>query len=212
MQATPKELFVAAPLSASYRSRLLEGMLAALAEKGYLELSVMDIVRHAKVSKRTFYEHFADKEGCFLEAYAAVSDELLGRVANAASEADTPEDKLAGAVAAYFSALQEQRRFLRAFLSEIHAAGPRALALRRKILQRFAELLRSMVEGVRASQPQIPALSLEMATAIVGGIHELILFTLEQGRIDHLSEVGATAYQLIRAVLLPEAYAAATSE
>ena len=171
MQVPSKPLFVAAPLAPGYRTRLLEGMLAALAEKGYLEVSVMDIVRHAKVSKRTFYEHFTDKEGCFLHAYAAVSEELLARVARAGSEAATAELKLARTIEAYFSALSEQRWFLRAFLSEIHAAGPRALALRRKILQRFAELLRHMVQQVRAQQPEVRELSPEMATIIVGGIH-----------------------------------------
>ena len=203
MQAMPKAVFVATPLSPGYRSRLVLGMLSALAEKGYLEVSVMDIVRHAKVSKRTFYEHFADKEACFLEAYAAVSDELLRRVAVAATHGQTAEDKLSGTIAAYFTALQEQRSFLRAFLSEVHAAGPRALALRRKILQRFAELLRSMVQAVRVREPAVKELSPEMATVIVGGIHELLLLTLEQGGIDRLPQIGATTNALIRAVLAP---------
>jgi AcrR family transcriptional regulator len=209
MQATPKPLFVTAPLAPGYRARLLEGALAALAEKGYLELSVTDIVRHAKVSKRTFYEHFADKEACFLEAYAALSDELLGRVAQAAAGVEDADQKLARAIESYFATLSEQRQYLRAFLSEIHAAGPRALALRRKILQRFAQLLHSRVEEVRKAEPEVRELSAEMATAIVGGIHELLLFTLEQGRVDALSQVGATTYQLIRAVLAPQSAAPA---
>jgi AcrR family transcriptional regulator len=201
MQAISKGLFVTVPLAPGYRGRLLEGMLEVLAQKSYLDVSVTDIVRRAKVSKRTFYEHFADKEACFLEAYAALSDELLGRVARAAAAGASPEQKLSLAIEAYFTTLSDQRWFLRAFLSEIHAAGPRALALRRKILQRFAQLLRSKVEDVRAIQPEVRELSAEMATAIVGGIHELILFTLEQGRVDALSQVGATTYQLIHAAL-----------
>jgi AcrR family transcriptional regulator len=204
MQAFSKALFVAAPRPPGYRTRLVEGMLSALAEKGYLEVSVMDIVRHAKVSKRTFYEHFADKEGCFLDAYAAVSDELLARIARAAVGADTAEQKLARAVEIYFGTLQEERWLLRAFLSEIHAAGPRALALRRKILQRFAELVRSIVHEARAQEPELRELSPEMATVIIGGIHELILSTLEQGYVEGLTKVGATTYQLIRAVLAPD--------
>jgi AcrR family transcriptional regulator len=204
MQATPKALFVTVPLAPGYRGRLLEGMLAALAEKGYLELSVTDIVRQAKVSKRTFYEHFADKEACFLEAYAALSEELLGRVVRAAAGGENADQKLSRAIETYFATLSEQRWCLRAFLSEVHAAGPRALALRRKILQRFAQLLHSRVEEVRATEPEVRELSAEMATAIVGGIHELILFTLEQGRVDALAQVGSTTYQLIRAVLAPQ--------
>jgi AcrR family transcriptional regulator len=202
MQAISKSLFVAAPLPSDHRARLLEGMLCALSEKGYMELSVMDIVRHAKVSKRTFYEHFADKEACFLASYAALSDELLGRIASAAARGGSAEERLSAAILAYFGALQEQRRFLRAFLSEVHAAGPRALALRRQILQRFADLLRSTAEAERAQRKDVRVLSPELATAIVGGIHELILCTLEEGRIDRLSEVARTSYELLYAVLL----------
>lgn len=212
MQAISKGLFTSTALAPGYRGRLIEGMLGALAEKGYLEVSVTDIVRRAKVSKRTFYEHFADKEACFLEAYAALSDELLGRVARAGMEGASAEDKLARAIEAYFTTLSEQRWFLRAFLSEVHAAGPRALALRRKILQRFAALLRSRVEEVRATEPEVRELSAEMAIAIVGGIHELILYTLEQGRVDGLAQVGATTYQLIHALLGPESVALAPAK
>jgi AcrR family transcriptional regulator len=59
-------------------------MAAAVVERGYLATTIADIVRHARVSKRTFYEHFADKEECFLSAYASTSEYLLRLVAAAA--------------------------------------------------------------------------------------------------------------------------------
>lgn len=192
------------PLPPGYRSRLIEGMLEAAAEKGYMATSVMDIVRHAKVSKRTFYECFEDKEQCFLEAYAAVSNELLARVGLGATRGDSAEEKLTFAIQAYFLALSDYRRFLRSFLSEVHAAGPRALALRRTILQRFADFLRLMVDAVRVTRPDVRALSQDMAMALIGGVHELLLSTLEQGRIEELPKVGETAYELIASVVKVE--------
>ena len=59
--------------------RILGGMVAAVAERGYAATTITDVVRHARVSRRTFYEHFADKEACFLAAYDAVSDAMLAR-------------------------------------------------------------------------------------------------------------------------------------
>ena len=44
-----------------HRHRLLEGMAQAVAEKGYADTTIADIVREAGVSRRTFYEHFAGK-------------------------------------------------------------------------------------------------------------------------------------------------------
>jgi len=41
--------------------RLLEGLAAAIREKGLARTQVGDIVRHARASRRTFYNHFPDK-------------------------------------------------------------------------------------------------------------------------------------------------------
>src|SRR3954452_10576107 len=73
-------------VAASQRTRLLEAVGRAVAEKGYVAATIDDIVRGAGVSKKTFYEHFQDKLGCFLGAYEAASDELYEHV-RAAQEA-----------------------------------------------------------------------------------------------------------------------------
>src|SRR3954465_11736469 len=51
------------------RGRLLAGMLRATAELGYREVSVQDVLERAGVSRPTFYEHFENKEDCFLAAF-----------------------------------------------------------------------------------------------------------------------------------------------
>src|ERR1700710_3323960 len=53
------------------RSRLLQAMLIVLSKHGYRGATITEVVSIAKVSKRTFYENFADKEACFLEIYSA---------------------------------------------------------------------------------------------------------------------------------------------
>src|SRR5262245_52544405 len=70
-------------VAASQRSRLLEAVGRAVADKGYAAATIDDIVRDAGVSKKTFYEHFRDKEDCFIAAYEAASDELYERVRSA---------------------------------------------------------------------------------------------------------------------------------
>ena len=65
-----------------YRERLLDGMLEAVNEKGFAETTIADIARHARVSKRTFYEHFATKQDCLLALYVAASERALARIAD----------------------------------------------------------------------------------------------------------------------------------
>src|SRR4051812_42933268 len=81
-----------------HRERLVLGMVTAVAERGYAATTITDVVRHARVSRRTFYEHFADKEACFLAAYDAVSDAVLADIAGAAEEAAGWESRVLAAV------------------------------------------------------------------------------------------------------------------
>lgn len=179
--------------------RLLEGLAAAVDEKGYVAATIADIVRHARMSKRTFYEHFGDKESCFLEAYAMASNLALMTVAEAASIEAPWQVQIEHATRAYLSALETRPTLTRTFLLEIHAAGPKALSRRREVHDRFADLLRRLVDQARRSHPEVKPLSAPMALAVVGGIHELVLTALERG--GKLRELSSTAVELVRAVL-----------
>src|SRR6201986_2938023 len=55
-------------VQASQRERLLRATVAAIADKGYANVTVADIVRRAKVSRAAFYLHFRSREDCFLAA------------------------------------------------------------------------------------------------------------------------------------------------
>src|SRR5262245_64584126 len=58
------------------RERLIAGLAEAVAENGYAGTTIAHITRHAAVSRRTFYEHFASKDECFVAAYDTVMTEL----------------------------------------------------------------------------------------------------------------------------------------
>ncbi len=68
------------------RERLIAGLAEAIAENGYAGTTIGHITRHAAVSRRTFYEHFASKDECFVAAYDTVMEELRERVSAAFDE------------------------------------------------------------------------------------------------------------------------------
>lgn len=191
--------------------RLVSGLAAAIVEKGYALVTIADIVRHARVSKRTFYEHFADKEACFLAGYAAVSRETLEILTTAAMREGLPwEERVLAAARTYLEALESQPELTRTYLLEIHAAGPRAVALRREVHQRFADALRMLVDVARKELPELRPLSPEMATALVGGVNELVLVAIGDGkrpalshRTTRLAHLAETAFDLFTSVVLP---------
>src|SRR6478609_3295557 len=62
------------------RGRLEEAMAAAVAEKGLAATTIADVARLAGTSKRTFYEHYADKTECYLSLYATRSAAMVSEV------------------------------------------------------------------------------------------------------------------------------------
>ena len=187
---------------ASHRARLTAGLAAAIAEKGYAAATIADVVANARVSTRTFYEHFADKEACFLALYSETSDALLALIAGAVASAPGGwDDRLATAARAYFERVAAEPELIRTGLIEIQAAGPAARRLRRDVQRRYADMLRGLTEEAAAEEPGITPLSTELATAVVGGINELMLEAVEKGEEDRLGELADAAIALIRAVL-----------
>ena len=59
------------------RRRLEDAMAAAVAEKGLAATTIADVARHAGTSKRTFYEHYADKTECYLSLFATRSAAMV---------------------------------------------------------------------------------------------------------------------------------------
>jgi AcrR family transcriptional regulator len=189
------------PAPNAHRARLVDGLAAAIEEKGYAHATISDIVRHAHVSKRTFYEHFDDKEECFLALFAAVSDRWL-QVINDAAAPELPwRERLHAAAHAYLTQLAQRPALTATYLMEIRLAGPEALALRRQVVARFAEMIRSLVYEERARHPELRPMSRTMATAVVGGINELMHLAVEEDRVQELADLSEAAVELICAVL-----------
>src|SRR5688572_32878648 len=89
----------------SHRSRLLSGMAHAVAEKGYADTTIADIVREASVSRRTFYEHFATKAECLVALYEAASHNALKVLRQAVDPARDWQEQAERAIGAYLSAM-----------------------------------------------------------------------------------------------------------
>jgi AcrR family transcriptional regulator len=185
----------------THRLRILEGMAGALAEKGYHAATIADIAKRARVSKRTFYEHFADKEACFIACYATASEFLIQTIMNTASRDMPWEKRIRAATHAYLFALESRPELTRALMMDIYAAGPAALKVRRAGQKRFADQLRRLVDAGRKERPGLRKLSPAMAVAVIGGINELVLLAVEEGRTQSLTELADTADDLLRAVL-----------
>ena len=84
------------------RRDLLDAAAVLAAEHGVAGTSVASITSAAGLAKRVFYEHFADKEACFVEVFRAFGAEYLRfalDTAAAAGDRSAPETVRAATVA-----------------------------------------------------------------------------------------------------------------
>ncbi len=191
----------AAGPAGDHRQRLLDGLAQVLSERSYTELTIADIVAAAHVSRRTFYEHFEGKEACLLALCERLSTEVLVLIAQGYDPLGDWVEQLHQVTTAYLQSLQAQPALVKSLYLELMAIGPTGLAMRRRIGQRFAQFLIMQVELSKAREPGKRSLSPALATAVVGGINELILQAIEEGRADRLSELAPTVSEFVQAVL-----------
>src|SRR3954462_14268125 len=104
---------------ASQRGRMLDALAESVAAKGYAGTTVGDVVAGAGVSRKTFYEHFSDKEDCFLAAFDSGVDALLDAIAAAEPDDATRIGIVRARVRAYLVTLAARPAFARAFLIEV---------------------------------------------------------------------------------------------
>jgi AcrR family transcriptional regulator len=179
----PREL-----VDASQRQRLLHGVTATVARKGYGPTTIADITAQAGVSKKTFYEHFADKLSCFLAAFDHGSAAMLHAVTDASRDALAAGavEQLRQADRAYLAFLVDEEPYARMFFLEMLAAGPAAIARARACRKSFVESMRAWHDHARKEHADWPATSdteLEAATAVA---HELALERIATGRAREL--------------------------
>ncbi|MCW7541300.1 TetR/AcrR family transcriptional regulator [Aquabacterium sp. A7-Y] len=191
----------AAPLPAGeHRARLMQAMAACVATKGYADTTIADIAAGARVSKRTFYQHFEAKPDCLIALYEHASQQALDVLKAAIDPARDWHVQVEQAVGAYMSALASEPGLLRTLFIEILALGPRGLQARRRGHQALADFIVGVVNSAASGGAPRP-LGTGTAVALVGAIHEWVLQAIEEDRVAQLGELTAPASRLVRAVI-----------
>ena len=170
---------------ASQRGRMLDAIAQVVAEKGYGPATVADVIDRAGVSRKTFYEHFRDKEQCFLAAYDAGVEVLLATMGAAGTDTRAR-------VRAYLELLAAEPAFARTFLIEVAAAGPRALRRRQEAHDAIAAFVaQAAAEGVPEHMP----------LAAVGATQEIVTRRVAEGRTHEVPDLEDAVVRIYGALL-----------
>lgn len=172
------------------RARIFEAMATAIAARGYAAVTVSDVVKAGRISRRTFYEHFRDKEHCFLETYRTGCENGIAQIDAALRSLDTPEwrTRLWVSLETYVSILAAEPDFARVLLIDVLGAGEQALEMRERILGIYVEHYRGLLRLARAEDPHLADVPDDFLRGLVGGIAELVQQCLLESSPDEVSE------------------------
>jgi len=195
-------------ISAVQRERVLAGMLSATAELTYREVSVQDVLDRAGVSRPTFYEHFGNKEDCFLAAFDAVAARLRERLERASLPGENWRARLRLSLEELLAFVAEVPDAAMSLIVDARAACPEALTRRDSLLDHFAACLDDQVraESPAGDEPPSPI----AAAGIVGGIEALLYSRLNRGEAESLEPLLPSLMYF--AVLPYEGHEAASEE
>jgi AcrR family transcriptional regulator len=169
--------------SADHRTRLLEGLAESIRARGLSGTTVADVVRAARVSRRTFYEHFADLVDAYLALMTWLGDDVLRDVQAAIESGGTTDERIDRAVARYLERLDEEPELARSYWLEYHLTGERGRGSAVSNSERTAELFGQLADELRAGgeAPREP-LPFEAMVMLTGSIREIVLRQFERQR------------------------------
>jgi AcrR family transcriptional regulator len=168
------------------RERILAAVADVTSTASFAEMTVEDIIVTAGISRRTFYEHFKNKDEAFLAAYEEASGRLLAAVRAAYESQQGFAERMSAGIGAFLFLLAADPAFARMCIVEVMAAGPEAVALRNHAMSAFAAMIE---ENARERLAETPASDLTAET-VVGGIYDVVYTRILRGEIRRLPELA----------------------
>ena len=168
------------------RRRMYGAMIEAVAANGYGRTSVKQVVTLAGVSRRAFYEQFANKEECFLATLELIAGQAMEQIAKGyRSTEGTIEQRLRGALSAFAEVVRNNPKGARLMLVDAPSAGPAGWERLTETLTVFEERLGASFEHA----PDAAPLPEPVARAIVGGLRRATFVRLLERRTEEMPEL-----------------------
>ncbi|HST54987.1 MAG TPA: TetR/AcrR family transcriptional regulator [Solirubrobacteraceae bacterium] len=171
-QALPRE-----QVAAHQRNRLFAAMVQAVNEQGFVATTISDLVARAGISRRSFYEHFDNKDECLLATYDEIVERLNRRLINAYSAVDEWPEQIEAFARALFEATADRPDAARLVCVEMGGAG--AAGVER--WYQGTEQLGSFISAGFEQSPGPGTVPDPVAKAFVGSLRKILYSRVQRG-------------------------------
>jgi AcrR family transcriptional regulator len=188
----------------NFRERLLDALEEGIAEDGYPRTTVADIVRRARTSRRTFYEHFDSREACFVALLTDANAEQVRQI-SAAVDANAPwRNQVRQAIEAWISSGESRSSLMLSWIRDVPSLGAAARRLQRDAMENFIEMVRALGDNAEFRAAGVGPFSRQRIIMLLGGLQELTAITVEDG--GRMSDVTDEAVDASIALLAPRTH------
>ncbi|HEY3759806.1 MAG TPA: TetR/AcrR family transcriptional regulator [Solirubrobacteraceae bacterium] len=164
---------------------MISATIDVVGEKGYAELTVSDVIKRAGVSRRAFYEHFSNREECFLAAYDSIMADSAAAVGGAFGSGENLPVDAQGAIETIFQRALRRPDAVRVLLVEIGTAGPAGITRREQVGASYEALLRERLGLPRGEGP----IANPVLRGVIGGIAAVLYSHMQSGKRKQLLEL-----------------------
>ncbi|GHJ37060.1 TetR/AcrR family transcriptional regulator [Streptomyces sp. TS71-3] len=178
----------------TFRRRLLDGLADSIAANGYRNTTIADIVRQARTSRRTFYEHFPSREACFVALLTEKNAEMVGKISAAVDPASPWEVQVRQAVATWIRSAESAPAITVSWIRDVPSLGAAARELQRDMMESFITMIQTLCDTEEWHAAGAGPVSRQVVIILLGGLRELIATTVEDdGRVGDITEPAVRA-------------------
>jgi AcrR family transcriptional regulator len=184
------------------RSRLLAAAVGAVEQHGYANTTVNHITHRARVSRRTFYELFQNREDCLAEMFEDALERTSWEITAAGVDELPWRERLRGSLLAILSFFDREPVLARVCVVQGMRGDERVLERRAEILAQLATAVDAgRGEGSRGAS--LPALTAE---GLIGAAYAIVYDRLRKREPEPLTDLlGDLMAMIVLPYLGPEA-------
>jgi len=183
----PREL-----IARNQRERMIVAMAEVVAERGYAETTVAEVIARARVSRRTFYEQFNNRQDCMLASFHELFERLCQEIDDACEPEPDSRAKVRAAIRRALELFAAQPPVARLLTLEILAAGPQGASNQHAAIERLAARL----EAARDLGDRSGVSAFNLDWGLVALIATLIARRIIAGEPERLPELESELAQL----------------
>lgn len=186
----------------NFRQRLLDALEASVEEAGFSRVTVADIVRRARTSRRTFYENFESREACLVALLTEANAEQVRQISAAVDSHAPWRDQVRQAVEAWISSGESRAPLMLSWIRDVPSLGTVTRPLQREVMNNFVEMVQALADSETFRGAGIGPVSRSRIIMLLGGLRELTASTVEEG--GRMADITDEAVAASIALLNPD--------